>query len=216
MVNLTRLSTNMKIGILGIGFGNTRSVKQAVNYFNIDPIIIKCPSQINKVDKLILPGVGAYPNAMAILKKSGMFEEINLFKQAEKPIFGICLGMQLFYEKSYELGESLGFNWLEGVVRPLRGACPEDVKVPHIGWSRLSYSSVERGGWKVRSCEVAYFVHSYFVAANDSNKADALTCNFYDVELIAATRHDNLFATQFHPEKSGKQGLSFYEEFIGE
>ena len=145
-----------------------------------------------------------------------MIEEINLFKQAEKAIFGICLGMQLFYEKSYELGHTRGFGWLEGAVRPLRDACPEGVKVPHIGWSKLNYSSVEKSSWKVQSCKLAYFVHSYFVAVNASNKAGAITSKFYDVELISAIRYDNLFATQFHPEKSGKQGLSFYHEFIKE
>lgn len=205
-----------KIGILSIGYGNLFSVKKALEYFDVDPIIITCPSQMKKIDKLILPGVGAFPNAMTVLQRSGMIEEINLFMRAEKPIFGICLGMQLFYKKSYEFGETKGFDWLEGIVRPLRGACPEDVKVPHIGWSKLDYPCVKANGWKVRSCEMAYFVHSYFVAAETHKSVDTITSSYHNVELIAATRQNNIFATQFHPEKSGQPGLLFYQEFIKE
>ena len=204
----------IKVGIVNLSFGNILSVIEAVRYFNIEPKIIKNPTDILHIDKLIIPGVGSYVEAMKQLNCSQMTTAIHEFNNSGRLIFGICLGMQLFFQRSYEFVTTDGLGFLQGDVIPLRTKVSDRTKVPHIGWSQLNFPGIKTGGWQTEKCLHAYFIHSFFVPISKDNTLNDITCTFHDVEFIAGLRRENIFGTQFHPEKSGLRGLSFYREFL--
>ena len=165
---------------------------------------------IRKADKLILPGVGAFADAARLLRESGLDTVIKQQVAGGKEIMGICLGMQLLFEKSYEYGEHEGLGLLRGSVIPMQGLIPEKLKVPHIGWNALHFTRNSRLLRYVNEGDCVYFVHSYF--ASDCEDSVIATAE-YGKELTAAVELGNVMGCQFHPEKSGTVGLNILRAF---
>ena len=195
------------IAIIDYGFGNLRSVQKALEFLGADARITDRAADIADADHVVLPGVGAFRDAIARLRETGLDQAVLASARAGKPLLGICLGMQLMYEASEENGHYAGLGLLPGSITRLRGG--EGLKIPHMGWNRL----------RTRDCPLfaagedpfVYFVHSYCAAAVDGNTA--ATCDYGQTFTAAACR-DNVLATQFHPEKSGDAGLSMLKGFI--
>lgn len=195
------------IGVIDYGAGNLKSVNNALKYLSLDSIIVNNKNDFDKCSHIILPGVGAFSDAMASLNASGLRGKIEEFVKSGKHILGICLGMQMFFEKSYEDGEYDGLGFMKGDVTRF----DIDLKVPHIGWNEavLTKESSLFDGIEDRNF---YFVHSYYVNAE---KKDILTRTEYGIEFTSAVEYENIHATQFHPEKSGESGLKLLKNFGG-
>ena len=193
--------------IIDYGAGNLFSVQNALNFLGAENKISKNPEDIRSADRLILPGVGAFPDAMKMLDEAGLTEVIK--EQARiKPLMGICLGMQMLFDKSYEFGETAGLGLIPGTVELMHPA--GDLVIPHIGWNALEknepcalLSDVDEGDY-------VYFVHS-FAAVTDSKNVAAY-CD-YGMKVPALVMSGKVFGCQFHPEKSGKTGLSILKSF---
>ncbi len=196
------------IGIIDYGVGNLFSIKNALDYLSVDSSIIRTENEIKEADRLILPGVGAFPDAMKILKESGL-DDIIRSQAKEKYIMGICLGMQLLFEKSYEYGETDGLGLIEGRVEMLKEK--SDIKIPHIGWCKTYKMSetcpITRG---VEDGEYFYFVHSYKAVMRDENIG---LYGYYGQKIPGLVWKDNVFGCQFHPEKSGEAGIRILQKF---
>lgn len=193
--------------LVDYGMGNIRSVSKALEKVGFSPIITRDPDLILRADALVVPGVGAFKDAVSNLKNLGLFSAILRHIEKGKPYLGICLGLQLLFEKSYEFGEEKGFGILEGEVILL----PPQVKVPHIGWNQI---------WKTRESlllegikdgDYFYFVHSYHVVPKRREVIATLTD--YGVEFVSSVEYQKIFGLQFHPEKSQKLGLKLLENF---
>lgn len=201
------------VAILDYGVGNLFSLKSSLAFIGEDAVVTSDWDQIRRSQKMILPGVGAYKDAAERLKKSGLADLIREEADKGKPLLGICLGMQLLFEKSYEYGEHEGLGLISGQVRPIAPLIGGGRKVPHIGWNALHfpkeraksplYAHVEEGEW-------VYFVHSY--AAMDCEES-VTALSEYGAWLTASAERDNVFGTQFHPEKSGNTGLAILKAF---
>lgn len=196
----------MKTVIIDYGMGNLRSVQKAVEFIGESAEISSEIAVISAADRLILPGVGAFRDAISALNKSGISEIIKKKVSDGAPILGICLGMQLMYEKSLEDGEYDGLGLVKGTIKKFIG----DYKIPHIGWNTLTpvQGVLTRG---LEDNPAVYFVHSYY--AEPSGITDAL-CNYAGVDFTASIHDSNVFATQFHPEKSGDTGLIILKNFF--
>ncbi|MCH5324937.1 MAG: imidazole glycerol phosphate synthase subunit HisH [Eubacterium sp.] len=193
------------IVIIDYGAGNLFSVQNALNYLGVENEISSDPAKLIAADRLILPGVGAFPDAMKKLKETGLVDIIK--EQArQKPLMGICLGMQMLLEKSYEFGETEGLGLIPGTVELMK---PEGLPIPHIGWNELEKNtpcpllSDKKG-------EYVYFVHSY--AAVTDSKYVAAYCD-YGMKVPALVQNGNAYGCQFHPEKSGEIGLEILRRF---
>lgn len=202
------------ITIIDYGMGNLKSVYNALGYLNIDCEITNNREKIEKAGKIILPGVGAFKDAMKNLEVRGLDKLI--VKKAEEgiPILGICLGMQLLFDKSYEGGEFEGLSIIEGEIKKLDNNIleKEKVKIPHIGWNNLRIKKVSPILKGINENEFVYFVHSYYGAVK--NKEDLISETIYGTNKIAAVvGNNNVFGTQFHPEKSGEVGLKILKNF---
>ena len=197
--------------IVDYGLGNLGSVSRGFARANIDTKISRDLEEIKNADSLILPGVGAYRYAVKALKDLELIEPIKDFVKTGKYMLGICLGMQLLYEKSFEYGEYEGLGLIEGNVEFL----DIDLKVPHMGWNNLKFEKKDDEILKyIKEDSYVYFVHSYF--ANSSNK-ELVAYAQYEKKIPAIVRKDNVYGLQFHPEKSGEVGqniLSAYKELI--
>ena len=194
--------------ILDYGVGNLHSVKKAFAYIGQEAVISSDLAVIRRADHLILPGVGAFHDARLRLRDSGMEDAAREAIKAGKPVLGVCLGMQLLYESSLENGEHPGMGILPGRVVPFTGP----LKVPHMGWNALAFhgdSPLFRG---ISQGSYVYFVHSYYVPYEGDPGSQGATAE-YGVSFTAAVQKDNLFATQFHPEKSGEVGLQMLRNF---
>jgi glutamine amidotransferase len=204
------------IVIIDYGLGNLFSVEQACRSLGFFPIISNDPKDLLKADAAILPGVGAFKAAMENLTKSKMKEAIIDFVGDGKPLMGVCLGLQLLFEESEEFENCEGLGLIKGTVKKIRYEKKHIAKVPQIGWNTIY---PKKGyGWNdtplktIKSNEFMYFVHSYYVAP--TNSADILTLTTYsDFEYCSAVLRDNIFATQFHPEKSGGKGVEIYKHW---
>lgn len=202
------------ITIIDYGMGNLKSVYNALGYLNIDCEITNNREKIEKAGKIILPGVGAFKDAMKNLEVRGLDKLI--VKKAEEgiPILGICLGMQLLFDKSYEGGEFEGLSLIEGEIKKLDNNIleKEKVKIPHIGWNNLRIKKVSPILKGINENEFVYFVHSYYGAVK--NEEDLISETIYGTNKIAAVvGNNNVFGTQFHPEKSGEVGLKILKNF---
>ncbi len=193
--------------LVDYGMGNLRSVSKALEKVGFSVKVSSDPEEVKRAEVLVLPGVGAFRDAMENLKKLGLLKEILRHIEKGKPYMGICLGLQLLFERSYEFGETEGFGVLEGEVVLL----PPKVKVPHIGWNQLwkqKPSDLLNG---IKEGEYFYFVHSYHVVPKRQDIV--LTTTDYGIDFVSSIEYENIFAVQFHPEKSQKAGLRLLENF---
>ena len=199
------------IVIVDYGLGNLKSVANALEAIHVSSTISRDPQDIKNASKLILPGVGAFGEGMDNLRKFGLVDLLNeevLTKK--KPFLGICLGMQLICKKSYEHGEFEGLGWIDAEVVRFQVEQTYKIPVPHVGWNDIYYKPtcpLFAGG---RQPQTVYFVHSYYVLSKEN--VMAAECE-YGIKFCAALQKDNIFATQFHPEKSQQEGLDILEKF---
>lgn len=196
------------VGIIDYGVGNLFSLCSSFGAIGQEAVVSGDPQVLFRADRLVLPGVGAFEDAAKKLRTSGLDALVRDTAAAGKPLLGICLGMQLLFEKSYEYGVHDGLGLLEGSVVPMEGRIPGGLKIPHMGWNRLEVC----GGrlLKMMDGQYVYFVHSFFAdGCGDSLAA----VSEYGIPVTAAVERDNIFGCQFHPEKSGAVGLAILREF---
>ncbi len=198
------------IAIMDYGVGNLFSLRSSLAYIGAEAVVTSDPKTIRGCDKIILPGVGAFGDAAEKLRQTGLDQVIRQEALAGKPLMGICLGMQLLFEKSYEYGEHEGLGLLTGEVVPMAGRIPAELKIPHIGWNALSIKDTCPILKYVKNGDYVYFVNSFFVPGENANAA-AVTD--YGVSITATAAKGNIFGCQFHPEKSGEVGLSILRAF---
>ena len=199
------------IAIIDYGVGNLFSLMSSFAAIGAEAVVTSDPAVIRAADRIILPGVGAYRDAAIKLQETGMGDLVREQAAAGKPVMGICLGMQLLFEKSYEFGEYEGLGLLKGAVRPIRDVAPADYKIPHIGWNALAFAGEKHRLFKyLNEGDCVYFVHSYY--ATDCEESVVATAE-YGAPLTAAVAQGNVCGCQFHPEKSGKVGLSILKAF---
>ena len=195
------------IGIINYKMGNLGSVKNALDSLNIESVITDDINVIKSCDKLILPGVGAFKEAMQNLKELNLIDTIKEEVKKGKPILGICLGMQLMFSSSEEYGLTEGLNLLEGKIIHFK---ENGLKIPHMGWNNLEIPKNSKL-FKGLDNPYVYFVHSYHLVTDNPNYL--LTKTTYGYEFSCAVEYKNIFATQFHPEKSGDVGLKILKNF---
>ena len=198
---------SLQISIIDYDSGNLRSVAKALEKYGVDPITTSDSDIILKSDAVILPGVGSAPSAMQALSNRNLIEPIKQYIALGKPFFGICLGLQLLFNKPDE-GDSDCLGVISGNVRQLSSG----LKVPHMGWNSIDIKKTHPILEGIPSGEFFYFVHSYFVVPQESGDITATTD--YGEVFCSIYAKDNLIATQFHPEKSGDIGLRIYKNFI--
>ncbi len=194
------------IAIIDYGAGNLFSVKNALDFLGLENKVTNRAEDIISADRLILPGVGAFPDAMRMLRESGL---VGVIKEEarKKPLLGICLGMQILFEKGYEFGETEGLGLIKGSVKLMR---PEGLPIPHIGWNSLEFNEECPLLERCSQGEYVYFVHSYAAECGKSNVA--AYCD-YGMKAPALVFEGNVFGAQFHPEKSGETGLNILRCF---
>ena len=200
------------IAIIDYGVGNLFSLKSSLAAIGADAVVTADPEVIKSAEKIILPGVGAFGDAAAKLRISGMAELVKSEAARGKPLMGICLGMQLLLEKSFEYGCHEGLGLIKGEIRPITDVIPEGLKVPHIGWNALRFKGEKSPIFKyINEGDHVYFVHSFYGAECDDS---VIATAEYGATLTAAVAKDNVYGCQFHPEKSGDVGLSILRAFI--
>ncbi len=194
------------IAIIDYGMGNLRSVQKAFEFLGMQAVITEDASVIANADKVVLPGVGAFADAMATIRQKGIDKAVYDVVEQKKPLLGICLGMQMFFEKSYEYGVHEGLSILKGEIKKL----PDTVKIPHMGWNSLSIQMRSPLFEDLEEEPYVYFVHSYHLQT-EAPIVSATT--YYGRQIQVAAQKDNVFALQFHPEKSGDVGLKILQNF---
>ncbi|MBQ4585207.1 MAG: imidazole glycerol phosphate synthase subunit HisH [Clostridia bacterium] len=198
------------IAIVDYGVGNLFSVKSSFSYIGAEAMVTGDEDQIRRADKILLPGVGAFEDAIAKLRSTGLDKVIIDEAKNGKPIMGICLGMQLLFEKSYEFGTHEGLGLLKGSVVPMKGVIDEALKIPHIGYNALIFKKNHPLFKYIKDGDYVYFVHSFY--AKDCEDS-LLATTEYDKELTAIVGKGNVMGCQFHPEKSGEIGLNILRAF---
>lgn len=196
------------IAIIDYGMGNLRSVQKAFEHVGCEAVITQDPQVILNASHVVLPGVGAFGDAIQNLERAGLIDSIYRVVQDGRPFLGICLGLQLLFERSYEGGAFKGLALLPGEVKRL----PEElnIKIPHMGWNELKYRANPIFEGLDDPCFV-YFVHSYYVEPRVSEHVIGTT--FYGMDITVAVNKDNIYGLQFHPEKSGVEGLKMLRNF---
>ena len=198
------------IAIVDYGVGNLFSLESSLKRVGAETVVTSDRAVIERAEKIILPGVGAFADAAKKLKESGLGDVVKAQAALGKPLMGICLGMQILFEKSYEYGENEGLGLLKGNVVPMKGYIDENLKIPHIGWNTLRFVRKNPLFKYLKNGDYVYFVHSYFVSdCQDSLIADTE----YGKPLTAAVAKGNVYGCQFHPEKSGDVGLKILQAF---
>lgn len=198
------------IAIVDYGVGNLFSLCSSFAAVGADAVVTADPAIIRAADKIILPGVGAFGDAAEKLRASGLGEVVTEEAKKGKPLMGICLGMQLLFERSFEYGEHEGLGLIPGEIRPISDVIPQDLKIPHIGWNPLHFHRQSPLFKYIKEGDCVYFVHSFYAAnCNDALLASAE----YGAQLTAAVGRGNVYGCQFHPEKSGNVGLSILRAF---
>ena len=198
------------IAIIDYGVGNLFSLKSSFAAIGHEAVVTCDPELISAADHMILPGVGAFGDAAKKLRDTGMDEVVRREAASGKPLMGICLGMQLLFDKSYEYGEHDGLGRIHGCVRPIGEVIDPDLKIPHIGWNPLIFKKDSKLFKYIKDGDCVYFVHSYYAA----DCAESVTSVAeYSAELTASVENGNVYGCQFHPEKSGATGLSILRAF---
>ncbi len=199
------------IAIVDYGVGNLFSLNCSFKSIGAEVCVTADPEEIARADRIILPGVGAFEDAARKLADSGLDKILKAEVEKGKPLLGICLGMQMLFEKSYEYGEHKGLGFIKGSVKPIRDVVSADLKIPHIGWNALHFGDSKDELFKyINEGDCVYFVHSYYGA----DCADSVIASAeYEAELTAAVRNKNVCGVQFHPEKSGSVGLAILKAF---
>lgn len=196
--------------IVDYGVGNLFSLISSLRYLKQDAVLTSEEEVINAADRVILPGVGAFGDAAEKLRESGLDAVIRKQAFAGKPLLGICLGMQLLFEKSCEFGEHQGLGLLKGSIIPMQGTIPKGLKIPQMGWNALQIRRPHPLLQQIREGDCVYFVHSFY--ASDCEESILAVCE-YGTAVPAAVAGENVMGCQFHPEKSGKVGLSILKAF---
>lgn len=199
------------VTIIDYGMGNLRSVQKAFERLGLQAHVTDDPEKVRQAERLVLPGVGAFGDAMTGLERRGLIKPILRFIESGRPFLGICLGLQLLFEKSYENGPVKGFGLLRGEV--VRFDLPKGWTVPHMGWNQVRQESPTPLMAGIPDESYFYFVHSYYVVPRDPEVVAGTT--EYMIRFCSMVRQDNLFATQFHPEKSQTLGLKLLANFAG-
>ena len=201
------------IAIIDYGVGNIFSLYSSFKFIGADAVLTSDRDTIISSDKIILPGVGAFADAAQKLKETGLGELVCSEAAKGKPLLGICLGMQMLFEKSYEYGEHEGLGLIKGSIRPIEPVIPKGYKIPHIGWNALHFPKdkpISPLFRNIRENDFVYFVHSYYGA---DCEASTIATTEYGAELTAAVADKNVYGVQFHPEKSGDVGLNILRAF---
>jgi len=199
----------MRIGIIDYGMGNLRSVLTGLRRVSVDASIISYPEETKNYDKIILPGVGAFGDAMRNLRNRGLEDVIKEFVKKGKPFLGICLGFQLIFEESEESRGVKGLGFLKGRVK--RFPEIEDIRIPHVGWNTVNLKKKSLIFEGIKNPAFFYFVHSYYVVPQ--NEEIVLGETDYFIKFCSAVEYENIVGTQFHPEKSQLDGLKFLYNF---
>ncbi len=199
------------IRIVDYGMGNLHSVQKAFEAIGVQAETVSDPARVTSADRLVVPGVGAFPDAMRHLREHGLDEAIRAFAKTGRPLLGVCLGLQIFFEESEEYGRHEGLGLFRGKVVRFPDELSENgrlLKIPHMGWNTLS---VREPALKALDGKYVYFVHSYYVAPEDVNDIGATTT--YGLEFCSLAARDNVWAAQFHPEKSSESGMELLRAF---
>ena len=195
------------VGIIDYGVGNLFSLRSSFAAIGVEAVVSGDPQVLGQCDRLVLPGVGAFGDAAEKLRQTGLDDFVRKQAASGKPLLGICLGMQLLFEKSYEYGIHVGLGLLQGQVVPMAGRIPGCLKIPHMGWNALK---LEKESKLLKDGEYVYFVHSYFAIHCEPSLAATAE---YGLPITAAVEQGNVFGCQFHPEKSGEAGLAILKRF---
>jgi len=199
------------IAIVDYGVGNLFSLKSSLETVGADVAVTGEAELLRRADRIVLPGVGAFGDAAKKLRDTGLIPVLKEESKAGKPLLGICLGMQMLLEKSYEYGEHEGLGLIPGAIRPIGDVIPPDYKIPHIGWNALQFPGEKHPVFReIREGDHVYFVHSFH--GTDCEEFTAATTEYGGV-LTAAVAKDNIVGCQFHPEKSGAVGLKILKAF---
>lgn len=198
------------IRIIDYGVGNLFSLRSSLKAIGIDADYTGDPAEIRKADKLILPGVGAFRDAREALRSTGLDRVVQEEAGKGKPLMGICLGMQMLFDRSYEYGEYEGLGLIPGEIVPMEGRIPKDLPIPHIGWNELMLKQPSPLMKNTANGDYVYFVHSYYA---ETPAEYVIATTDYGVEMTAAVQKDNVYGCQFHPEKSSEVGLSILKAF---
>ena len=196
------------VGIIDYGVGNLFSLCSSFRAIGVEAFVSGDPAELERADRLVLPGVGAFEDAAKKLRASGLDAFVRQQAAAGKPLLGICLGMQMLFERSYEYGEHEGLGLLKGQVVPMAGKLPRELKIPHMGWNKLEWKSGRL--LEAVDGQFVYFVHSYYADGCDASLAAVTE---YGIPITAAVEQGNIFGCQFHPEKSGNVGLAILRSF---
>ena len=199
------------VAIVDYGVGNLFSLSSSFAAIGFEAVVTGDAEVLRKADRILLPGVGAFSDAIAKLRETGLVPVIMEEAQKGKPLLGICLGMQLLFDKSFEYGEYDGLGLIPGKIRPISDVISKDLKIPHIGWNALHFSEKRSEIFKyLKEQDYVYFVHSFYGA--DCDEFVTATTE-YSVPLTAAVQNNNVYGCQFHPEKSGDVGLKILRAF---
>ena len=201
------------VAIVDYGVGNLFSLRSSFGKIGEEVTVTSDKAILRTAAKIVLPGVGAFGDAAGKLEESGLGQVIREEAEAGKPLLGICLGMQLLFEKSFEYGEYKGLGLIPGQIRPISETVPAGLKIPHMGWNALKLKNSSPLFRKCRNGEYVYFVHSYHAVTSDEYISATAE---YGADLTAAVKKKNVYGCQFHPEKSGEVGLKILKAFCGE
>jgi len=199
------------IAIVDYGVGNLFSLKSSLAAVGAEAVVTGDADTLRRADKILLPGVGAFGDAAQKLRAAGLDAVVTDEARRGKPLMGICLGMQLLFDRGFEYGEHAGLSLIPGEVRPIAELIPAGLKIPHIGWNALRFTEKKSPLFRyIKEGDCVYFVHSYYAAKCE---ADVIANAEYGAMLTAAVQRDNVCGCQFHPEKSGRVGLEILRAF---
>ena len=198
------------LAIIDYGVGNIFSLYSSFKFIGEDVVLTNDKKVIDSCSHIILPGVGAFADAKRKLDESGMADVVREQVKTGKPLMGICLGMQMLFDKSLEYGDHPGLGLIGGSVMPIADVIPSDLKIPHIGWNSLEFTRESKLFKYINNGDHVYFVHSFYAA---DCAEDTIAVSEYGAPLTAAVAKDNVYGCQFHPEKSGEVGLNILKAF---